>query len=176
MGFVQSSSMRRWGNSSLVQSGKYGMTKMMFMGRVNLCEREMSKRMENKEKSEKIIRKTGKERNLDLVVPFLQKSSRRYSELWKLCSQYSELRKLRSRYLELQKSCSWYLVYDGNMVIGTRSTTIYYGWYSGYDGWLLVVLYARLDDVAGTRGHEGLRGWYLFYGSIYLNEGLQLVT
>ena len=34
--------------------------KMMFMGRVSLCEREMSKRMENKEKSEKRIRKTEK--------------------------------------------------------------------------------------------------------------------
>ena len=36
--------------------------KMMFMGRVSLCEREMSKRMENKEKSEKRIRKSEKER------------------------------------------------------------------------------------------------------------------
>jgi len=96
---------------------------MMFMGRVSLCEREMSKRMENKEKSEKRIRKTEKERNLDLVVPFLWESRRRYSEL----------RKLRSRYSELHKSRSRYAVYDGNMVIGTRST-YYYGWYSVYGG------------------------------------------
>ena len=79
----------------------------------------MSKRMKKEEKSEKRLRKSAKERNLDLVVPFLQKLRRRYSELWKLCSRYSELRKLCSQYSELQKSCSWYSVYNGNMVIGT---------------------------------------------------------
>jgi len=63
----------------------------MFMGRVSLCEREMSKRMENKEKSEKRIRKTEKERNLGLVVPGLQE----------MCSRYS--------------------VYDGKMVASTQS-------------------------------------------------------
>jgi len=72
----------------------------------------MSKRMRNKEKSEKRIRKTEKERNLDLVVPFLQK----------LCNRYSEL----------QKSHSWYSVYDGKMVIGTQSM-LNGSWYSGYD-------------------------------------------
>ena len=66
---------------------------MMFMGRVSLCEREMSKRMENKEKSEKRIRKTEKERNLGLVVPGLRE----------MCSRYS--------------------VYDGMIVAGTRATT-----------------------------------------------------
>ena len=112
---------------------------MMFMGRVSLCEREMSKRMENKEKSEKRIRKTEKERNLDLVVPFLQKSRRRYSEL----------QKLRSRYSELQKSCSRYSVYDGNMVIGTQSMTNYYGWYLGYSdrSWAI----RSIVDMPGTR-------------------------
>jgi len=53
-----------------------GVTKKMFMGRVNLCEREMSKRMENKEKSEKRMRKTEKESNLGLVVPGLQQMHR----------------------------------------------------------------------------------------------------
>jgi len=76
---------------------------MMFMGRVSLCEREMSKRMENKEKSEKRIRKTEKERNLDLVVPFLWKSHRQYLELRKLHRWYLELQKLCRCYSELQK-------------------------------------------------------------------------
>jgi len=115
------------------------------------------KEWKTKRKVRKELRKTEKERNLDLVVPFL------CSELWELCSQYSEL----------QKSCSWYSVYDGNMVIGTQSMTNYYGWYLGYNGGLL---YTRMEYTASTRGHEGLRGWYSFNGSIYLNEGLQLVT
>jgi len=66
---------------------------MMLMGRVNLCESEMSKRMKKKEKSEKRIRKSAKERDLDLVVP----------GLWKLCRWY----------LELWKSCRWYSAYNG---------------------------------------------------------------
>ena len=53
----------------------------------------MSKRMRNKEKSEKRIRKTEKERNLGLVVPGLRE----------MCSRYS--------------------VYDGMIVAGTRATT-----------------------------------------------------
>ena len=78
MCFIWSSSMRRWGKSgwtsmrkwekiSLMQIGKKEMTKMMLMERVNLCEWEMWKRMENKEKSEKRKRKKEKERNLDLA-------------------------------------------------------------------------------------------------------------
>jgi len=43
------------------------MTEMMWLERVSLWEREMSKRMENKEKSEKRKRKKEKELNLDLA-------------------------------------------------------------------------------------------------------------
>jgi len=39
--------------------------KKMLEGRVSLWEREIPKRMENKEKREKRIRKSEKERNLD---------------------------------------------------------------------------------------------------------------
>ncbi len=49
-----------------------GITKMMLMGWVELCEKEMWKRIKNKVKSEKRIRKPEKERNLDLVVLGLQ--------------------------------------------------------------------------------------------------------
>jgi len=43
------------------------MTEMMWLERVSLWEREMSKRMENKEKSEKRKRKKEKELILDLA-------------------------------------------------------------------------------------------------------------
>ena len=50
--------------------------KKMLEGRVSLWEREIPKRMENKEKREKRIRKSEKERNLGFVVPGLWQTCR----------------------------------------------------------------------------------------------------
>ena len=67
------------------QNDVYGKSELMLERNV--------KRNENKEKSEKRIRKSEKERDLDLVVPGLRE----------MCSRYS--------------------VYDGMIVAGTRATT-----------------------------------------------------
>jgi len=160
--------MIRWKNISWIQIGKCGIAKMMWLERVNLCEWEMSKRMENKEKSEKRKRKKEKELNLDLVVLGLQKSCsrysdqqelcrwyselqelrrrysklqescRRYSKLQELCRRYSELQELRWWYSELQELCGQYSAYDGRVVAGTRATMINCGPYD--QSWMCLVL------------------------------------
>ena len=55
--------------------------KKMLEGRVSLWERGMSKRMKKKEKNEKRIRQSEKERNLGLVVPGLWQTHRWYSAM-----------------------------------------------------------------------------------------------
>jgi len=80
--------------------------------------------------------------------------------------------------------CCQYLAYDGLLwlvlglrwiiVAGTWPTMDYYSWYLGYNSGLL---FARMDYMAGTKGHHGgLQGQYSFYGGINVNKGLQLVT
>jgi len=85
--------------------------------------------MKNKEKNEKIIRKTEKELNLDLASTLAMR---------RLCSQYSAYDGYVVDGTRPMVSCEWYYDYKNDCWYSVHEGIL--AWYSAYDGRLLVVL------------------------------------